>query len=492
MADTATEVGFSRRMWLALALIVTAQFMVVLDVAIVNVALPSIKTELDFSQSSLQWVISAYAIFFGGLLLLGGRLGDLLGRRRVFMTGLALFTGSSLLCGIAWSEASLIAFRAIQGLGGAMLAPAALAMLITTFAEGRRRNLALGIWGAASGSGGAAGVLLGGVLTSYLSWSWVFFVNVPVGVLVIAATPFLLGESRSDLAHRHFDVAGAATVTSSLMVLVYAVTRTSDSGWTNGLTDALLVLSAVLLAAFYAIERRSPAPLLPLRIFRLRQLSAANVIAFFVGSIMFSQFFLQTLYMQDVLRYSPLQSGAGFVTMTLAIVVFSNVGQGLVGRFGVRPVLTTGLLLDAVALALLTRLPVDGHYFANLFPAFLIGGLGMSMTFVPMTIAGLSGVSGRDAGIASGLINTTRQIGGAVGLAAVSSIVASYAGHGTLTASAATSDLVHGYKVGFEVLAGVTLVAVATALLFIAPARREAAVDAPVTVENLDRVQEAA
>jgi MFS family permease len=330
------------------------------------------------------------------------------------------------------------------------------------------------------------------VLTSYLSWSWVFFVNVPVGVFVIAATPFVLRDSRSDLAHRHFDISGAATVTTSLMVLVYAVTRTSDSGWTNGLTDALLVLSAVLLATFFLVERRSPAPLLPLRIFRLRQLAAANVIAFFVGMIMFSQFFLQTLYMQDVLRYSPLQSGAGFVTMTLAIVVFSNVGQALVGRFGVRPVLTTGLLLDAVALGLLTRLPVDGHYLANLFPAFLIGGLGMSMTFVPMTIAGLSGVGGRDAGIASGLINTTRQIGGAVGLAAVSSIVASYAGHGTLTASAATGDLVHGYKVGFEVLTGVTLVAVLTALLFIAPARRTAAAGAPVPVESLDRVQEAA
>jgi EmrB/QacA subfamily drug resistance transporter len=490
--DTTTDSGtFSRRRWLALAVIVTAQFMVVLDVAIVNVALPSIKTDLHFSQPNLQWVVSAYAIFFGGLLLLGGRLGDLLGRRRVFMAGLALFTASSLLCGISWSESSLIAFRAIQGLGGALLAPAALSILITTFREGRERNLALGVWGAASGSGGAAGVLLGGVLTSYLSWSWVFFVNVPVGIAVIAVTPWLLRESRATTAHRHFDVAGATSVTASLMLLVYAVTRTAESGWGNGPTLALLAASAVLLGAFVAIELRSPAPLLPMRIFRLRTLAAANVIAVLVGSIMFSQFFLQTLYMQEVLHYSPIQSGAAFVTMTLAIVVFANVAQVLVGRIGVRRVLTTGLVLDAISLALLTRLPVDGHYLANLFPAFLIGGLGLALTFVPMTIAGLTGVSGADAGVASGLINTSRQIGGAVGLAAVSSIAASYAGHGTLTATAAASDLTRGFQVGFDVLTGVTLVAALVTLVFIAPARPAVAYDA-VPMETIERVQEAA
>jgi EmrB/QacA subfamily drug resistance transporter len=491
MEETSVQTGFSRRKWLALALIVTAQFMVVLDVAIVNVALPSIKTELHFSQPNLQWVISAYAIFFGGLLLLGGRLGDILGRRRVFMVGLGVFTACSLACGVAWSESSLIAFRALQGLGGALLAPAALAILVTMFSEGRERNVALGIWGAASGSGGAAGVLLGGVLTSYLSWSWVFFVNIPVGVAVIAATPFLLRESRSDYAKRHFDVQGALTVTASLMLLVYAVTRTADSGWMNGLTLMLLAASAVLMAAFLAIEFRSPAPLLPMRIFRNRTLAAANVIALLVGTIMFSQFFLQTLYMQDVLHYSPIQGGAAFLTMTLAIIIFSNVGQQLVGRLGVRRVLTTGLVLDTAALALLTRVPVDGHYFTNLFPAYLVGGLGMALTFVPMTIAGLTGVTGPDAGIASGLLNTSRQIGGAVGLAVVSSIAASYAGHGALSSSAATGDLTNGLQVGFEVLTGVTVVAVLTALFFLAPARRPVAVSEPVTVEPLDRVQEA-
>src|SRR6187397_1670667 len=260
--------------WAALALIVTAQFMVILDVAIVNVALPSIKSDLGFSQTNLQWVVSAYAIIFGGALLLGGRLADLLGRRRLFVTGLALFSASSLLCGLAWSEASLIGFRALQGLSGALLAPAALSLLMTTFAEGRERNLALGIYGAASGSGAAAGVLLGGVLTSYLSWSWIFFVNVPVGIAAALLAPMLLRESRPDLGHRHFDVAGAATVTGGLMLLVYALTRATTDGWSSPVTLGLLGGAAALIAAFIAIESRSRAPLLPLRIFRLRALSA--------------------------------------------------------------------------------------------------------------------------------------------------------------------------------------------------------------------------
>src|SRR6187551_3312885 len=275
----------AERRWSALALIVTAQFMVILDVAIVNVALPSIKSDLGFSQTSLQWVVSAYAIFFGGTLLLGGRLADLFGRRRLFIGGLVLFALSSLLCGIAWSEGSLISFRALQGLGGAMLAPAALSLLMTSFAEGRDRNLALGIYGAASGSGAAAGVLLGGVLTSYLSWSWIFFINVPVGVAAIALTPFLLRDSRADLPHRHFDLAGAATVTGGLMLLVYALTRATTDGWSSPVTLGLLGGAAALLAAFIAIESRSPAPLLPLRIFRLRALSAANATMAMVGAV---------------------------------------------------------------------------------------------------------------------------------------------------------------------------------------------------------------
>src|SRR5512140_732571 len=265
-----------RKRWLALAVIVAAQFMVVLDVAIVNVALPSIKTDLHFNQENLQWVITAYSILFGGVLLLGGRLADLLGRRRLFVAGLALFSVSSLLCGIAWSEGSLIAFRAVQGLGGALLAPAALALLMTTFAEGRDRNRALGIYGAASGSGAAAGVLLGGVLTSYLNWSWIFFINVPVGVAAIVLTPLLLQESRAGLEHRHFDFPGAASITAGLMLLVYTMTRATTDGWSTPSTLALLAGSVALVLTFIAIELRSPSPLLPLRIFRSRTLAAAN------------------------------------------------------------------------------------------------------------------------------------------------------------------------------------------------------------------------
>ena len=328
MTQASITAQTSRRKWLALAVVVAAQFMVVLDIAIVNVALPAIKTDLHFAEENLQWVISAYAILFGGALLLGGRLADIFGRRRLFMLGLGLFSAASLLCGLSWSEESLIGFRALQGLGGALLAPATLSILMTTFAEGAERNRALGIWGAASGSGGAAGVLLGGFLTSYLSWSWVFFINVPVGIAVIAAAPLVLAESHGQHGHRHFDVAGAASVTSGVMMLVYAMTRATQDGWGSTATLALLGGSAALIAAFLAIELRSPAPLLPMRIFRLRSLSAANATAVMIGGIAFSQFFLLTLYMQDVLGYSAIRTGVGFATMTFTIIVFSQVASG--------------------------------------------------------------------------------------------------------------------------------------------------------------------
>jgi EmrB/QacA subfamily drug resistance transporter len=467
MTESLITAQESRRKWLALAVIVAAQFMVVLDIAIVNVALPSIKTDLHFAEENLQWVVSAYAILFGGALLLGGRLGDIFGRRRLFITGLALFTGASLLGGLAWSEGSLIGFRALQGLGGALLAPATLSILMTTFAEGAERNRALGIWGAASGSGAAVGVLLGGFLTSYLSWPWVFFINVPVGLAVMAAAPFVLAESRGQNDHRHFDVAGAASVTSGVMLLVYAMTRATQDGWGSTTTISLLVGSAALIAAFLAIELRSPAPLLPLRIFRIRSVAAANATAVMIGGIAFSQFFLQTLYMQDVLGYSAIRTGVGFATMAFTIIVVSNVAQRLVTRIGARPVLTAGLALDAVSLALFTQLPVNGHYFWNLFPGMLIGGIGLGLSFVPMTIAGLTGVSRADAGVASGLINTSRQVGGAVGLAAVSTIVSSYAATGS---PAAVSDgLTQGFQAGFLALAGVALAGAAIAGLMLAP-----------------------
>jgi EmrB/QacA subfamily drug resistance transporter len=467
-----------RRRWSALALIVTAQFMVILDVAIVNVALPSIKSDLGFSQTGLQWVITAYAIFFGGTLLLGGRLADLLGRRRMFVAGLALFAASSLLCGLAWSSSSLVAFRAVQGLGGALLAPAALSLLMTTFAEGRDRNRALGIYGAASGSGAAAGVLLGGVITSYLGWSWIFFVNVPVGVAAIALAPLLLRESRADMAHRHFDLAGAASVTSGLMLLVYGLTRATTDGWSSPVTIGLISAAAALIAAFVAIESRSRSPLLPLRIFRRRALAGANAAMAIVGAVAFSEFFVLTLYLQDVLHYSAVQTGVAFTAFALTVVVTSNIAQAVVGRVGVRATLLVGLSLATVSIALLTRLPVDGHYFWDIFPAFVLGGAGMGFSFVPVTIASLTGVDRADAGVASGLVNTSRQIGGAIGLAVVSTIAATVTSdyvhaHGLSAASPAAT--VHGFQTSFEVLGGLLLAGIVIAAVFLRPAREHAA-----------------
>jgi EmrB/QacA subfamily drug resistance transporter len=463
--------GSDRTRWFALALIIAAQFMVVLDVAIVNVALPSIRDDLHFSQESLQWVITAYAIMFGGFLLLGGRLADLLGRRRLFVVGLALFTVMSLLDGLAWSEASLIVFRSLQGLGAAMLSPAGLSILTTTFTEGKDRNKALGIWGAASGSGGAAGVLLGGALTSGFGWSWIFFVNVPVGVLVIGLTPFLLRESRAELENRHFDFAGAASITGGLMLLVYSLTRATQHGWGTGSTIGLLAAATVLIASFFVVEYRSRAPLLPLQIFRLRTLTASNVAGLLMGGALFSQFFLLTLYMQEVLHYSALKTGVAYVGLTLTTIAFSTVAQALVTRVGVRPIMPLGLALSTVALVLFARLPVHGHYFPNLFPGFLISGLGLALAFIPMSIGALTGVQPGEAGVASGLINTSQQIGGAVGVAIATTVATSFttryvdahAGSNAFSGPALT----HGFQIAFYVLAALAAVGALTSALLL-------------------------
>jgi EmrB/QacA subfamily drug resistance transporter len=480
------------RRWLALALVVAAQFMVVLDVAIVNVALPSIKTDLHFTQESLQWVVTAYAILFGGTLLLGGRMSDLLGRRRLFMAGLVLFTTASLLNGLAWSEGSLITFRAIQGLGAALLSPAALSILTTTFEEGRERNIALGVWGAASGSGGAAGVLLGGVLTSAFGWSWIFFVNIPVGALLFALAPVLVRESRAALNHRHFDTAGAASITSGLMLLVYAMTRATQHGWATASTIGLLAASGALILAFVVIELRSKAPLLPMRIFRLRTLAASNATQLLVAAALFSQFFLLTLYMQQVLHYSALKTGIAYIPLTLSIVLVSAVAQGLVTRVGIRPVLPVGLLLSGAAIVLYARLPVGGHYFWDLFPAFLLSGIGLALSFVPMVIGGLTGVKQSDAGVASGLFNTSQQIGGAIGVAVATTIATTFTtrfvedhpGSSLL----GTHALTHGFEIAFYVLAALMLVAAVIAATFIeskpgAPAEEVSGVEPKLVLE---------
>jgi len=443
---------------MALALIVGAQFMVVLDLSIVNVALASIKTDLDFSQTNLQWVITAYAITFGGFLLLGGRLADVLGRRRIFFAGIALFTVSSALCAFAWSPASLVVFRGIQGLGGALFAPAGLSLLMTTFREARERNLALGLWGAASGSGAAVGVLLGGVLTSYLSWPSIFYINLPVGLALLVLIPRFLGESRSPDAARQFDVLGAASITASLMVLVYGLTEATQNGWGSLTTVSLFIAAALLAVAFGVIEWRAPAPLVPFVAFRGNTLATASAITCVIASIAFSQFFILTLYLQQILHYSAAKSGLAFTTIAVTIAIMSNVGQGLVTRFGPRRVLAAGLLLAAASQALLTRIPVDGHYVPDLLPSFILNGLGLGLAFVAVTIAALAGVEPAHAGIASGLVNTSRQIGGAVGLAAITTIATVFADRASagLSEAAATT---HGYRVAFGVLGVLALAA---------------------------------
>ena len=478
-----------RRSWLVLAVTVAAQFMVVVDVSVVNVALPAIKHDLHFSQSDLQWVITAYAILFGGTLLLGGRLADLLGRRRMFMAGVAVFTVSSLLSGLAWSAGTLIAARALEGLGGALLAPAALSIIVTTFREGRDRNQALGALGAAAGSGGAVGVLLGGLLTSDLSWSWIFFVNLPVGATVLAASPWLLRESQAEVTPRHFDVAGAVAVTAAMMVLVYAITRAAQHGLGNGVTVGLLAAAAALLVAFVAIEARSPAPLLPLRILHGRTLAAANATSAMVGAAAFGQFFLLALYLQQVLGYSAIKTGVAFIAITVTIVVLSNVAQSLTTRLGPRPLLAAGLLLTASGAALYARMPAGGHYFWDVFPGLLVSGIGLAFTFVPVTIAGLIGVQPSDAGVASGLLNTSRQIGGAIGLAAVTTIASTttsrYADRHAVLASSGPA-LTHGFQAAFYALIGLALAGAAIAAVFVESKRKATVrvVDAQVALDE--------
>ena len=457
--------AWDRRKWYILAAICVAQFMVVLDIAVVNVALPSIRTDLNFTNESLQWVLTAYAILFGGFLLLGGRLADRFGRRLIFMTGLAVFTGASLMCGLAWSETSLIAFRALQGFGGALLSPAALSILATTFTEGRERNLALGIWGGIAGSGAAAGTLLGGVLTSAFGWEWIFFINVPIGAVLIGLTPFLLSrEPAGALARRSFDVAGAVTVTSGLMVLVYALTRATQIGWSATETIALLVTSGALLAAFVVIEARASDPVLPTRVLRLPVPRTANIVALLVGGALFSQFFLLTLYMQQVLGYSALRTGVAYVATTVTLVIVAIAAQALVTRVGPRVVLVTGLLFTSASIFLYARLPVTGSYVSDLLPPFLLAGIGLGLTFVPIQISSLTGVRAGEAGAASGLINTSQQIGGAVGLAAITTIATTvttnYIASHALSAAAAATALVHGFQVAFYVLLAVTLTGV--------------------------------
>jgi len=453
-----------RRKWLALALLSVVQFMVVLDIAIVNVALPSIQVDLGFSQQNLQWVISAYALVFGGFLLLGGRAADLLGRRRIFLVGLVVFTLASLFAGLAWSETSLIAARAVQGLGAAVITPAALSILSTTFVEGRERNIALGVWGAVGGFGAAAGVLLGGILTSALSWSWIFFVNVPVGVASFVLAPILLKESR-DASVKSFDALGAVLVTGGLSLLVYAITQAGRDGWLAGRTVGFFAASLVLLVGFVVWEMRHSEPLMRLGILRIKTVSGANVAGFILGTATFSLFLMLTLYMQQVLGYSPMKTGVGYLAVAGTAIFTSAVAAQLVTRIGVKPVLAIGMTSLTGGLLYFTQVSVGGSYLGDLLPGFLLIAVGLGFSFVPISIAALAGIQPAEAGLASGLINTSQQIGGALGIAALSTIATSRTASALASGSTHATALVDGFHRAFiagVIIAGLGIVAALT------------------------------
>src|SRR5829696_1642563 len=369
---------------LALALLAMTQFVVVLDAAIVNVALPSIGSALEFNQDDLSWVVNAYTLTFGGFLLLGGRLADLLGRRRMFMYGLVLFSLASLLGGFAQSDIWLIVARGAQGLGAAIVSPAALSIITNTFAEGAERNKALGVWGAVAGSGGAAGVLLGGVLTEYLGWEWVLFVNVPIGVAAAALAPRLIAETRAEGETRHFDVAGATTITLGLSALVFALLDAEDAGWGSAQTIGILVAAAVMLVAFIAIEQRSQAPLVPFRIFRLRTITGANVVGILVGASLFSMFYFISLYMQQVLGYSAIKAGLSYLPLAVSIILSAGIASSLVTKVGFKPILATGMVLIAAGLLWFSQISADGTFLADILGPSLLAAVGLGFAFVPV------------------------------------------------------------------------------------------------------------
>jgi EmrB/QacA subfamily drug resistance transporter len=416
------------RRWKALAVVCAAFFMTVLDVSIVNVALPSIGTSLHFSRDNLQWVITAYAITFGGFLLLGGRAADLLGRRRVFLVGVVVFTAASFTCGLASSEGVLIASRAVQGLGAAIISPAALSIVMTTFEEGAERNKALGIWGAMGGSGAAVGVLAGGLLTKYLGWEWIFFVNVPVGVTAFLLTPRLVRESRSE-EQSSPDVAGAVTVTGGLALLVYAISKAPDHGWESGWTLSRLAVAVILLVAFLAVETRARHPLMPFSIFRVRTLAGANITGLLLGGVTFSNFFVLTLYVQQVLHYSALKTGVAFVATAGSAVLWAGLAQWLTTKVGAKQVMAAGFVFMTAGMVWYTQVPAHASFASDLLPGYLLVGIALPFTWIPVSIAALAGVQEREAGLASGLINTAQQVGGAIGVAVASSVSLSHFDH---------------------------------------------------------------
>ena len=466
MTEAAAHVADPKR-WKALAVLGVAYLMVVLDISIVNVALPSIQSDLGFTTEDLQWVVSGYALTFGGFLLLGGRAGDLLGRRLIFMIGLGLFLVTSLLAGLSTSSGMLIAARLLQGAAGAILSPSVFSITLVTFEEGAERNKALGILGGIAGSGAAIGVLMGGVFTQYVSWEWIFFVNIPIAAIALALVPRYVRESKAEGLANHFDAFGAVTVTASLMLLVFGLTQANRVGWASTQTILVFIGSAILMAVFLWNETRSRSPLVPLGIFKRRTLTGANIVGFGLGTMIFGMFFLLSLYMQQVLGFSAMETGFGYLAVALTAVVAAGISQGLVTKLGVKPVLTTGMALLLVGLIYFTQVSVDGSYLGDLLPGFLLIGVGMGFSFVPISIAALAGVEGPEAGLASGLINTSQQIGGALGLALLTTVATTRTSDLAGDAAPTAADLTSGFSLAFWVAAGFALASLITTLIVV-------------------------
>ncbi|MBJ7330165.1 MAG: MFS transporter [Solirubrobacteraceae bacterium] len=469
-----------RRKGLALALLAIAQFVVVLDASITNVALPSIGKDLEISQENLAWIVNGYTLVFGGFLLLGGRIADLVGRRRMFISGLLLFSAASLVGGFSTSEEMLIAARAFQGLGAAIVSPAALSIITVTFAEGPERNKAMGVWGAVAGSGGAAGVLLGGMLTEWLSWEWVLWVNVPIGVGAALLAPSLIEESRQESDTKHFDVLGAISITAGLSLLVYALVDANSAGWGSGQTLSLLAISAALIGAFVVIERRSRHPLVPFRIFENRTLTGANVTALLVGASLFSMFFYISLYMQQTLGYDALKAGLAYLPLALTIIVVAGAASALVTKIGFKPVLIGGMTLVLVALLWFSQVSVGGSYVSDLLFPMILAGAGLGASFVPVTIAATHGTDQTDAGLASGLINTSQQVGGALGLAILTAVAAGVTGSVIPGAPGSVEALTDGFQAAFLTGAGFAALGIVTAATLIRTSDSKALIGAEV------------
>jgi EmrB/QacA subfamily drug resistance transporter len=465
--------------WLALMIVCLGQFMVVLDATIVNVALPAIKTDLGISQANLQWIVNAYTLLFGGFLLLGGRAADLFGRRNLFVAGVIVFSAASLVNGLASSEEMLIGARALQGFGAALMSPAALAVITTSFSEGSERTKALSIWAAVASGGSAVGLLLGGILTETLSWEWIFFINVPIGVGIIFAALRLVPNSRVEGGSRHFDIAGAVSVTAGLLVLVYAIVKAEDWGWGSGSTLGLAALALALLGAFIAIEARSPFPIMRLGLFKLRSLAVANGVFLIVIGGLFAMFFFASLYLQNILGYSALTTGFAFLPVTLGIMIGAVTAQQLVPKRGVRPVMLAGLALAALGLTILGfSTQTDGNYLGVLGGLFPMA-VGMGATFVSLTLVATTGVDEGDAGLASGIFNTSQQVGGALGLAILSTLANDRTANllgglaGQPTRAQTESAIVEGFQLAFFAAAG--LLALGVALLALLLRRRDVA-----------------